>query len=88
MTKVYCEGCGRFMGEVDLEEDYLIEVTCAGCIMQETSVEAEEREVREYARLLERDPKERVRQREFLRGMNVLIFGDRDDGPKPQEEAE
>ena len=53
---------------------------------QIAQVEAEEREVEEYARLLERDPKERARHREFCRGMNMLIFGD--NGPKPQEEGE
>ena len=88
MTKIYCSECGRPMGEADLEEGEVITATCSGCETQLAQIEAEEREVREYARLLERDPKEAARRCEFLRGMNVLVFGDRDNGPKPKEEGE
>ena len=86
MTKIYCSECGRVMGEADVAQGYTLRATCGACETQLAQVEAEEREVREYARLLERDPKERARHRDFCRGMNVLIFGDRDNRPKPQEE--
>ena len=86
MTKIYCSECGRLMGEADLEEGEPVDATCQSCETLLAQIDAEERDVEYYARLLERDPKERARHREFCRGMNMLIFGD--NGPKSQEEGE
>ena len=86
MSPIYCSECGRPMGEADLEQGEVMDATCSSCATQLAQIEAEEEDVEYYARLLESDPKERARHREFCRGMNMLIFGD--NGPKPKEEGE
>ena len=88
MDKIYCAECGRIIGEADLEEGEVVEAMCSSCATQLAQIEAEQEDVEYYARLLEQDPKERARRRKFLRGVNILVFGDRDNGPKPKEERE
>ena len=95
MPRIWCSECGAFLvGELVpginlLEQGHVLSPpceVCEGCERQLAQIEAEEEDVEYYARLLERDPKERARHREFCRAMNMPIFGD--NGPKPKEEGE
>lgn len=43
MTKIYCSGCGAFIGETDLEceDDEAVSGVCTGCIGVSSVVEAD-----------------------------------------------